>query len=112
MNTTTSASSCVPPEEPSVRTRAWSRLECDGNTTQVTIRVRRGKVQEGFLDDKSLGGLGVYVAHGEEFHVGQVVTVEYNLAPVRAVIRRIEKLEDGLWRLGLAWQDDQPNEAT
>lgn len=94
------------PTNPTEEPREWSRINRSGTHLVVPIRLIGGEPRDSLLVDNSLGGLGVHLENADGFDIGVEVSVVFNQAPLRAIIRRKQPLEDGSCQLGLQWKDD------
>ena len=55
--------------------------------------------------DAAPGGMGLEVGDGKEFEVGQVVTIDGESGPIRAVIRYVVPDNRGTFRVGVEWSE-------
>ncbi len=96
------------PEEPvalsnaEVAERRWMRFPAD--ESRVFLYLQDGQEMLASVRDESFGGIGVLVANvPAEFAPDFTLDVEYAGAPMGAVIRRVQRDDDGQTFLGLEW---------
>jgi hypothetical protein len=82
--------------------RRWMRFPAD--ESRVFLYLQDGQELPASVRDESFGGMGVIVENvPAEFAPGFTLDVEYAGAPMGAVIRRVQRYEDGQTFLGLEW---------
>lgn len=87
--------------DPYKNRRQWTRFR--GTDEQVTVCLQDGRVLDAKVCDESFGGIGLYMTSVEGLRILAEVEVNYNGAPMKAEVRRIEPAPGGIYKVGLLW---------
>ncbi len=69
----------------------------------VTVSDQNGRFYAAQVTDESFCGIGLTLPPQPDWVPGQAVVVNYNGGPMRAIVKHVEHLADGSYRVGLQW---------